>query len=138
MKGERVTADHDVLNPFAGELLQQLSEVGGRFMLRVLQAHLLVHSSKTQPIRCSGLMSSQKSVEIRSISDWLRATPPVQVRRRSAARGLERTQVHCSRSAQARPVRPSAVVQHAARLLTRATTARNSAQSAWSDHGCGP
>jgi hypothetical protein len=45
--------------------------------------------SKTQPMRSSGVIASQKSVETASISDGLRATPPVQVRRRSSARALD-------------------------------------------------
>ena len=45
--------------------------------------------SNTQQRRSSGLMVSQKSVDTSSISAAVLATPPTQVRRRSAAREAE-------------------------------------------------
>lgn len=58
-------------------------------MLGVLKAKLLVVHLENASHSISGVMDSQKSLDTDSISEWLAATPPVQVRRRSSAREAE-------------------------------------------------
>jgi hypothetical protein len=72
----RVPADDHVLNFFAGELLQQISEVGD-----IGSSHM----SNTEASLSSGSSPSQKSKATSSISSWLFATPPVQCLRRHSA-----------------------------------------------------
>ena len=76
VKGERVPADDDVLNPFAGELLQQLFEVGRKVHGRDPEgASARPTYRRRRPGAPPGVIASQKSVEAASISSWLR--PPL-------------------------------------------------------------